>query len=114
MLGLLGHAATSRSSTLTVIFPFPRARGRGGARSRSTARSPPPSPTRTAAADVARDASVRYAYPAGYLARYFERLRYRFGARERQGLGRFFTMAYENGVLDAVPELRFAGTEVMR
>src|SRR6185436_12851795 len=41
------------------------------------------------AADVARDASVRYAYPAGYLARYFERLRYRFGARERQGLGRF-------------------------
>ena len=66
------------------------------------------------AADVARDASVRYAYPAGYLARYFERLRYRFGARERQGLGRFFTMAHENGVLDAVPELRFAGTEVMR
>ena len=38
------------------------------------------------AADVARDASVRYAYPAGYLARYFERLRYRFGTRERQGL----------------------------
>ena len=66
------------------------------------------------AADVARDASARYAYPAGDLARYFERLRYRFGARERQGLGRFFTMAHENGVLDAVPELRFAGTEVMR
>ena len=36
-------------------------------------------------ADVARAAAVRYGYPAGYLARYFEKLRYRFGERERAG-----------------------------
>lgn len=69
---------------------------------------------RTHAADVARDASARYAYPAGYLARYFERLRYRFGRREREGLLRFFQLAQQRGALAHAPELRFAGAEVAR
>src|SRR5207248_353170 len=34
---------------------------------------------------LAREASERYGYPAGFLARYFEKLRYRFGPRERAG-----------------------------
>jgi chorismate dehydratase len=58
-------------------------------------------------ADVARAASVRYGYPAGYLARYFEKLRYRFGERERAGLARFFELAHAAGALDEVPSLRF-------
>jgi chorismate dehydratase len=69
---------------------------------------------RTHAADVARAASERYAYPPGFLARYFERLRYRFGRREREGLARFFSLAHERGVLPSAPELRFAGAEVTR
>src|SRR5207244_3719735 len=35
---------------------------------------------------LAHEASERYGYPAGFLARYFEKLRYRFGPRERAGL----------------------------
>ena len=58
-------------------------------------------------ADVARAASGRYGYPAGYLARYFEKLRYRFGERERAGLARFFELAHGAGALDEVPSLRF-------
>jgi chorismate dehydratase len=58
-------------------------------------------------ADVARAAAVRYGYPAGYLARYFEKLRYRFGERERAGLARFFELAHAAGALDEVPSLRF-------
>jgi chorismate dehydratase len=58
-------------------------------------------------ADVARAAAVRYGYPAGYLARYFEKLRYRFGDRERAGLARFFELAHAAGALDEVPSLRF-------
>ena len=58
-------------------------------------------------ADVARAAAVRYGYPAGYLARYFEKLRYRFGERERAGLARFFELAHGAGALDEVPSLRF-------
>jgi chorismate dehydratase len=56
---------------------------------------------------LARDASVRYGYPAGFLARYFEKLRYGFGPRERAGLLSFFELAREVGELDVVPELRF-------
>ena len=56
---------------------------------------------------LAREASARYGYPAGYLARYFEKLRYRFGPRERAGLLTFLEFAVEAGELDAVPELRF-------
>jgi chorismate dehydratase len=60
------------------------------------------------AAEVARDASSYFAYPPGYVARYFERLRYRFGTRERAGLQRFFALAQAAGVLDEAPALRFA------
>src|SRR5207237_4315100 len=35
---------------------------------------------------LAFEASERYGYPPGFLARYFEKLRYRFGPRERAGL----------------------------
>jgi len=57
--------------------------------------------------DLARDASDRYGYPAGFLARYFEKLQYRFGPRERAGLLSFFELARDAGELDVVPELRF-------
>ena len=60
---------------------------------------------------LAREASARYGYPAGFLARYFEKLRYRFGPRERAGLLTFFELARDAGELDRVPELRFLATE---
>ena len=53
------------------------------------------------------EASDRYGYPAGFLARYFEKLRYRFGPRERAGLMTFLELAHEAGELAEVPELRF-------
>jgi chorismate dehydratase len=61
---------------------------------------------------LAYEASERYGYPAGFLARYFEKLRYRFGPRERTGLYTFFELAQEAGELDRVPELRFVHEEV--
>jgi chorismate dehydratase len=61
---------------------------------------------------LAGDAARRYGYPAGFLARYFERLRYAFGGREREGLAAFLEQARDVGELDAVPELRFAGETV--
>jgi chorismate dehydratase len=60
---------------------------------------------------LAHEASERYGYPAGFLARYFEKLRYRFGPRERAGLYTFLEMAHEAGELDRVPELRFVHEE---
>src|SRR5437764_12027892 len=57
---------------------------------------------------LAFEASARYGYPAGFLARYFEKLRYRFGPRERAGLLTFLELARDVGELDEVPELRFA------
>jgi chorismate dehydratase len=60
---------------------------------------------------LAFEASERYGYPAGFLARYFEKLRYRFGPRERAGLYTFLEMAHEAGELDRVPELRFVHEE---
>jgi chorismate dehydratase len=60
---------------------------------------------------LAYEASDRYGYPAGFLARYFEKLRYRFGPRERAGLYTFLEMAHEAGELDRVPELRFVHEE---
>jgi chorismate dehydratase len=62
---------------------------------------------------LAREASARYGYPTGFLARYFEKLRYRFGPRERAGLLSFFELAVEAGELDRVPELRFLVTEAV-
>src|SRR5437868_10426259 len=56
---------------------------------------------------LAFESSERYGYPPGFLARYFEKLRYRFGPRERAGLYTFLEMAHEVGELAEVPELRF-------
>ena len=56
---------------------------------------------------LAHEASARYGYPAGFLARYFEKLRYSFGPRERAGLYTFLEMARDVGELEHVPELRF-------
>jgi chorismate dehydratase len=56
---------------------------------------------------LAFEASDRYGYPAGFLARYFEKLRYSFGPRERAGLYTFLEMARDVGELEHVPELRF-------
>jgi chorismate dehydratase len=61
--------------------------------------------------ELARAASELYGYPAGFLARYFEKLRYRFGPRERAGLLTFFELARDAGELERVPELRFVVTE---
>jgi chorismate dehydratase len=63
---------------------------------------------------LAREASLRYGYPAGFLARYFEKLRYRFGPRERAGLLTFFELARDAGALAEVPELRFVQREAAR
>ena len=56
---------------------------------------------------LAFESSERYGYPAGILARYFEKLRYKFGPRERAGLYTFLEMAQQVGELERVPELRF-------
>jgi chorismate dehydratase len=60
---------------------------------------------------LARGASDTYGYPAGFLARYFEKLRYSFGPRERAGLYTFLEMARDVGELAHVPELRFVTAE---
>jgi chorismate dehydratase len=60
---------------------------------------------------LAYEASERYGYPAGFLARYFEKLRYRFGPRERAGFLTFLELARDAGELDRVPELRFVREE---
>ena len=57
--------------------------------------------------NLAFESSERYGYPAGFLARYFEKLRYSFGPRERAGLLTFLELARDAGELDEVPELRF-------
>src|ERR671931_590356 len=56
---------------------------------------------------LAYEAAERYGYPPGFLARYFEKLRYRFGPRERAGLLTFLELARDVGELGHVPELRF-------
>jgi chorismate dehydratase len=56
---------------------------------------------------LAHESSARYGYPPGFLARYFEKLRYRFGPRERAGLLTFLELARDVGELEEVPELRF-------
>jgi chorismate dehydratase len=62
---------------------------------------------------LAYEAADRYGYPAGFLARYFEKLRYRFGPRERAGLYTFLELARDVGELDEVPELRFVTAGAM-
>jgi predicted solute-binding protein len=59
---------------------------------------------------LAYESSERYGYPAGFLARYFEKLHYSFGPRERAGLMTFLELARDVGELDRVPELRFVTT----
>ncbi len=61
---------------------------------------------------LAYESSELYGYPAGFLARYFEKLRYRFGPRERAGLLSFLELAQEVGELAEVPELRFVNETV--
>ena len=61
---------------------------------------------------LAQQASDTYGYPPGFLARYFEKLRYSFGPRERAGLYTFLEMARDAGELAHVPELRFVREEV--
>jgi chorismate dehydratase len=63
---------------------------------------------------LAHEASEVYGYPPGFLARYFEKLGYRFGPRERAGLLSFFELARDAGELAAVPELRFLAEEPIR
>jgi chorismate dehydratase len=60
---------------------------------------------------LARRASEEYGWPAGFLARYFEKLRYHFGPREQMGVTRFFELAHLAGELDEVPGLRFVEFE---
>ena len=60
--------------------------------------------------NLAYEAAKTYGYPAGFLARYFEKLRYRFGPRERAGLYTFLEMARDHDLLETVPELRFVAT----
>jgi chorismate dehydratase len=61
---------------------------------------------------LAFEAAERYGYPAGFLARYFEKLRYRFGPRERAGFQSFLELAHEVGELPRIPDLRFVREEV--
>lgn len=67
---------------------------------------------RREAVELASVASAEYGYPAGWIARYFEQLRYSFGSRERAGLRRFLEMARDAGELDEVPDLRFVDEPV--
>jgi predicted solute-binding protein len=60
---------------------------------------------------LAYESSERYGYPPGFLARYFEKLHYSFGPRERAGLLTFLELARDVGELERVPELRFVAAE---
>jgi predicted solute-binding protein len=62
---------------------------------------------------LAQQASEKYDYPQGFLARYFEKLRYSFGPRERAGLQKFLELARDVGELEHVPELRFVSEEAV-
>ena len=62
---------------------------------------------------LAQQASEMYGYPQGFLARYFEKLRYSFGPRERAGLQKFLELARDVGELDEIPELRFVSEETV-
>ena len=63
---------------------------------------------------VAQDAAVRHGFPPGFLARYFERLRYDFGEREREGLRRFYELAAAAGAIEGAPDLRFLPARALR
>ena len=63
---------------------------------------------------LAYEAGEAYSYPAGYLARYFDKLRDSCGPRERAGLHMCFELAHEVGELDEIPQLRFVEREEVR
>src|SRR6266498_669118 len=52
---------------------------------------------------LAYESSERYGYPPGFLARYFEKLRYSFGPRERAGLMTFLELARDVGSSTGCP-----------
>jgi chorismate dehydratase len=64
--------------------------------------------------ELALEASALYGYPPGFLARYFEKLRYGFGPRERAGVMTFFELARDAGELESVPELRFVSAQPVK
>ena len=91
--------------------PEPAPAGRAAS---SRRRSSPPCATPASEPErLACEASERYGYPAGFLARYFEKLRYSFGPRERAGLITFFELARDVGELDARSRARFVAPEAV-
>ena len=92
-----------------MVFAVWAARSRSPrASSSSRTRSSPPCGSRASGARAARARGERaLRLPAGFLARYFEKLRYSFGPRERAGLYTFLELARDAGELARVPELRF-------
>jgi chorismate dehydratase len=54
---------------------------------------------------VVRAAARRFPFPEDFIAAYFRRLGYGFGATERQGLKEFLRLARDAGQLAQVPEL---------
>jgi chorismate dehydratase len=54
---------------------------------------------------VVRAAAARFPFPEDFIAAYFRRLGYGFGAAERDGLSEFLRCAREAGQLKQVPEL---------
>ena len=95
-----------------AVFAAPRAASRPGLAALEEALVDSVRRARAEPEQLAHEASERYGYPAGFLARYFEKLRYRFGPRERAGLFTFLEMARDVGELAEVPELRFVHEEV--
>jgi len=57
---------------------------------------------------VVRAAARRFPFPEDFIAAYFSRLGYGFGAAERRGLNEFLRRAREAGQLKQVPELQAA------
>jgi len=54
---------------------------------------------------VVAAAAERFPFPADFIRAYFRRLRYEFGAAERDGLETFLRLARDSGELDVVPRL---------
>jgi chorismate dehydratase len=54
---------------------------------------------------VVQAAAARFPFPEDFIAAYFRRLGYGFGAAERAGLSEFLRLAREAGQLEQVPEL---------
>ena len=129
---LIGDAALrsrrSRTRPRTTISAGSGSSGRGCRWSSPSGRRPSRSSTASSSSSTRSSSSVRlargeperfarlaseeYGYPAGFMARYFEKLRYSFGPRERAGLYTFLEMARDAGELAHVPELRFVREEV--